>query len=139
MHLDHTSEFEPIKDTINSGFTSVIIDGSHLSLEENIEITKRVVDYTHQYNVSVERELGTIGGTEERHTIEDEDIMYTRPEDAKLFVEETGVDALAVSIGTAHGQYKSKAKLSFEVLQNIHRIIDIPLVLHGETGVAMTT
>jgi fructose-bisphosphate aldolase class II len=136
LHLDHTSEFEPIKEAIDAGFTSVMIDGSHLPIEENIEITKRVVEYAHARNVSVEGELGTIGGTEEGLTVNDEDIMYTQPNDARYFVEQTGVDALAVSIGTAHGQYKSKAKLSFDVLKAIHEAIDVPLVLHGGTGVA---
>lgn len=136
LHLDHTKDFEMIKKAIDAGFTSVMIDGSSLSLSENIELTKRVVEYAHSKNVSVEGELGTIGGTEEGISVHEDDIMYTRPEDAQKFLKETNVDALAIAIGTSHGQYKSKAKLNFEVLKKINEISDKPLVLHGGTGVS---
>ncbi|MBD1381975.1 class II fructose-bisphosphate aldolase [Metabacillus arenae] len=136
LHLDHTTDYEEIKKAIDAGFTSVMVDGSHLPIEENIELTKKVVAYAHPRNVSVEAELGTIGGTEEGVTVTSEEIMYTSPDEAKYFVDETGVDALAVAIGTAHGQYKSKAKLNFEILEAIHKKVDLPLVLHGGTGVA---
>ena len=136
LHLDHTKDFEMIKKAIDAGFTSVMIDGSSLSLSENIELTKRVVEYAHSKNVSVEGELGTIGGTEEGISVHEDDIMYTRPEDAQKFLKETNVDALAIAIGTSHGQYKSKAKLNFEILKKINEISDKPLVLHGGTGVS---
>ena len=136
LHLDHTKDFEMIKKAIDAGFTSVMIDGSSLSLSENIELTKRVVEYAHSKNVSGEGELGTIGGTEEGISVHEDDIMYTRPEDAQKFLKETNVDALAIAIGTSHGQYKSKAKLNFEVLKKINEISDKPLVLHGGTGVS---
>lgn len=136
LHLDHTKEFEMIKEAIDNGFSSVMIDASALPLEENIAKTKQVVEYASKHGVSVESELGTIGGTEEGVAVNDGKIKYTRPEDAVKFVEATGIDALAIAMGTSHGQFKSKAKLSFEVLKNIHEVTNIPLVLHGGTGVA---
>lgn len=137
LHLDHTKDFATIKDAIDNGFSSVMIDASSLSLEENIEKTKEVVKYAAKYGVSVEAELGTIGGTEEGVAMNDGKIIYTSPEDAVKFVEETGIDALAIGFGTSHGQYKSKAKLSFNVLKEIYDVIKIPLVLHGGTGVSV--
>lgn len=136
LHLDHTKDFKTIKEAIDNGFSSVMIDASALSFEENIEKTKEVVEYAKQYGVSVESELGTIGGTEEGVALNDGKIKYTHPEDAIKFIEITGIDALAIAIGTSHGQYKSKAKLSFSVLKNIYEVTNIPLVLHGGTGVS---
>lgn len=136
LHLDHTKDFLTIKDAIDNGFSSVMIDASALSLEENIKKTKEVVNYAKQHGVSVEAELGTIGGTEDGVALNDGKVRYTSPEDAVKFVKETGIDALAIGFGTSHGQWKSKAKLSFDVLKNIHDVIDIPLVLHGGTGVS---
>lgn len=136
LHLDHAKDFDIIKEAIDNGFSSVMIDASALPLEENIKVTKKVVEYASKYGVSVESELGTIGGTEEGVVINEEEILYTRPQDVMRFVEETNVDALAIAIGTSHGQYKSKAKLNFDVLRSIRGVTDIPLVLHGGTGVS---
>ena len=136
VSIPYSLKNEILSYLIDAGFTSVMIDGSSLSLSENIELTKRVVEYAHSKNVSVEGELGTIGGTEEGISVHEDDIMYTRPEDAQKFLKETNVDALAIAIGTSHGQYKSKAKLNFEVLKKINEISDKPLVLHGGTGVS---
>lgn len=137
LHLDHTKDFPTIKKAIDNGFSSVMIDASALSLEENIKKTKEVVNYAKQHGVSVEAELGTIGGTEDGVALNDGKVRYTSPEDAVRFVKETGIDALAIGFGTSHGQWKSKAKLDFNVLKNIHDVIDIPLVLHGGTGVSV--
>ncbi|WP_026883434.1 class II fructose-bisphosphate aldolase [Clostridium akagii] len=136
LHLDHTKDFATIKIAIDNGFSSVMIDASALSLEENIEKTKEVVKYAKEHGVSVEAELGTIGGTEDGVASNEGEIRYTSPEDAVKFVQSTGIDALAIGFGTSHGQWKSKAKLNFSVLKNIHDVIDIPLVLHGGTGVS---
>lgn len=135
LHLDHCTKFEKIKKAIDAGFTSVMIDGSALSLEDNIRVTKEVVEYAHGKNVSVEGEIGTIAGTEEGKTVKDTDIMYTSPDEALYFVEQTKVDALAVSIGTAHGLYKAKVSLNLDKLDKINQKISTPLVLHGGTGV----
>lgn len=130
IHLDHCKSFEIIKKAIDLGFTSVMIDASHLDFEENIRITKEVVDFAHSYNVSVEAELGTI--TLGKNSNEDDaDEIYTIPSQAKEFTEQTGVDALAVSIGTVHGMYKGEPKISIDRLIEINSIVDIPLVLHG--------
>lgn len=136
LHLDHASDVGLIKEAIDNGFGSVMIDASASSFEENIRKTKEIVEYAKRSDVSVEAELGTIGGTEEGVALNDGKIQYTRPEDAIKFVRETGIDALAIAIGTSHGQYKSKAELSFDVLKSINEVIDIPLVLHGGTGVS---
>lgn len=136
LHLDHTKDFATIKKAIDNGFSSVMIDASALPIEENIKRTNEVVEYASKFGVSVESELGTIGGTEEGVALNDGRIKYTLPEDAVRFIEATGIDALAIAIGTSHGQYKSKAKLSFDVLKDIYDVTSIPLVLHGGTGVA---
>lgn len=136
LHLDHAKDFNTIKEAVDNGFSSVMIDASALPLEENIEKTKEVVEYASKRGVSVESELGTIGGTEEGVALNDGKIIYTRPQDAIKFIEATGIDALAIAIGTSHGQYKSKAKLNFDVLKEIYNATDIPLVLHGGTGVS---
>lgn len=135
LHLDHARDVEAIKDAINAGYTSIMYDGSHLPFKENIAKTKLVVEYAHARGVSVEGELGTIGGTEEGISVAEDDKVYTRPEDAVQFVKETGVDALAVAIGTNHGQFKSKTDVNIELLKEIDSVVDVPLVIHGGTGV----
>lgn len=135
LHLDHARDFDDIKEAIDSGFTSVMYDGSHLPFKENILKTKAVVKYAHARGVSVEGELGTIGGTEEGIHVAEDDKVYTRPEDAVEFVRETGIDALAIAIGTNHGQFKSKTEVNIPLLKEINAVVDIPLVIHGGTGV----
>lgn len=135
LHLDHARDFDDIKEAIDSGFTSVMYDGSHLPFKENILKTKAVVKYAHERGVSVEGELGTIGGTEEGIHVAEDDKIYTRPEDAVEFVRETGIDALAIAIGTNHGQFKSKTEVNIPLLKEINAVVDVPLVIHGGTGV----
>ena len=135
LHLDHARDYDEIRKAIDAGFSSVMFDGSSLPLKENILGTKRVVDYARARNVSVEAELGTVGGTEDGIAVSQDDACYTDPEDAVEFVKQTGIDALAVAIGTSHGQYKSKTNISFERLKELQEVVDIPLVIHGGTGV----
>lgn len=135
LHLDHARDFDAIKDAIEAGYSSIMFDGSNLPFKENIAKTRLVVEYAHARGVSVEGELGTIGGTEEGISVSEEDKEYTRPTDAETFVRETGVDALAVGIGTNHGQFKSKTNVNIPLLKEIHATIDTPLVIHGGTGV----
>lgn len=135
LHLDHARDFEAIKDAIEAGYSSIMFDGSNLPFKENIAKTKAVVEYAHQRGVSVEGELGTIGGTEEGISVSESDKEYTRPEDAITFIKETGVDALAVGIGTNHGQFKSKTNVNIPLLKEIYKVVDRPLVIHGGTGV----
>lgn len=135
LHLDHARDFDDIKEAIDNGFTSVMYDGSHLPFKENIMKTKAVVEYAHARGVSVEGELGTIGGTEEGIHVAEDDKVYTKPEDAVHFVAETGIDALAIAIGTNHGQFKSKTEVNIPLLKEIHQVVDVPLVIHGGTGV----
>jgi len=136
LHLDHGENLETVSKCVEAGFTSVMIDGSFLSLEENVALTKRVVDFAHPKGVSVEAELGRLAGVEES-TVEEKEAVLTDPDAAKEFVERTGVDALAVAIGTSHGAYKFKgeAKLDFERLRLIKERVDVPLVLHGASSV----
>ena len=136
MHLDHGDSFETAVKCIEAGFSSVMIDGSFLNFEENVDVTKRVVDVAHPKGVSVEAELGKLAGVEER-TVAEKDAILTDPEAAVEFVERTGVDTLAVAIGTSHGAYKFKteAKLDIERLKTISHQISIPLVLHGASSV----
>jgi fructose-bisphosphate aldolase, class II len=137
LHMDHCSDIDAIKRAIEAGYSSVMYDGSSLPLEENIKNTQIVVEYARTRNVSVEGEVGIIGGAEDDIVINEEDAVYTDPKDAYKFVHETGVDALAVAIGTTHGQFKSKAKLNFELLKEIaSNIGNTGLVLHGGTGVS---
>ena len=136
LHLDHCSKEESIKEAINSGFSSVMIDGSALPIEDNIKLTKRVVEFAHSVGVSVEGEIGTIGGNEDGIKANIDASMYTEPKDALRFYKETGIDAMAISIGTAHGLYKGKANISFEKLKEIKELTNAPLVLHGGTGVS---
>lgn len=135
LHLDHARDFQDIKTAIDKGYTSVMFDGSHLPFKENIMKTRAVVDYAHKRGVSVEGELGTIGGTEEGIHVAENDKIYTNPQAAAEFVAATGVDALAVAIGTNHGQYQSKTNVNVGLLKEIHQAVDIPLVIHGGTGV----
>ena len=130
LHLDHGADFEICKDCVDNGFSSVMIDGSKYTLEENIALTKKVVDYAHDHGVVVEAELGKLAGIEDAVSVEVQDATYTDPQEARTFVEETGVDSLAVAIGTSHGAYKFKGtpRLDFERLQKIHETIpDTPL------------
>lgn len=135
IHLDHGTDFDQIMQCIRHGFTSVMIDASKFPLEENIAMTKKVIEVAHAVGVSVEAELGKIGGTEDDITVSDRDATFTDPEEAKRFVEETGVDSLAIAIGTAHGPYKGEPKLDFDRLETIRKTIDTCIVLHGSSGV----
>lgn len=135
LHLDHAREFDEIKAAIDAGYSSVMYDGSHLPFKENIAKTKAVVTYAHSKGVSVEGELGTIGGSEEGISVSEIDKVYTKPKDAVEFVKQTRVDALAIAIGTNHGQFKSKTEVNIPLLKDIHAMIDTPLVIHGGTGV----
>ncbi len=134
MHLDHGSSFALAMQAFRAGYTSIMIDGSHESFEDNIAITKSVVDACHPANVPVEAELGKVGGKED-DLDGGEGNPYTDPQEAKEFVEATGVDSLAVAIGTAHGVYKGTPKLDVERLSEIREVVSIPLVLHGTSGV----
>ena len=136
LHLDHGKSFEACKAAIDAGFTSVMIDGSALPYEENIAVTKKVVDYAHERNVTVEAELGKIIGTEDM--IHSDTESFTDPDEAKDFVTKTGVDSLAISIGTAHGVNKSITTpiIQYGVIENVHKAIpDMPLVAHGSSTV----
>lgn len=135
LHLDHGTGFEQTMLCIRQGFTSVMFDGSSLPLAENIAATGKVVEAAHAMGVSVEGELGKIGGVEDEIAVEERDALYTNPAQAARFVGESGVDALAVSIGTAHGPYKGEPKLDFDRLALIDRATAAPLVLHGASGV----
>lgn len=135
LHLDHARSFDDIKEAIDNGFTSVMYDGSHLPFKENILKTSAVVEYAHKHGVSVEGELGTIGGTEEGIHVDENDKIYTNPKDALEFVRLTNIDALAIAIGTNHGQFKSKTNVNIDLLKEIDQLVDIPLVIHGGTGV----
>ena len=134
LHLDHGPDFETCKMCIDAGFTSVMIDGSKYDFEENIAITKKVVDYAHSKGVVVEAELGKLAGIEDDVNVSAEDAMYTDPAQAKEFVERTGVDCLAVSIGTQHGHYIAAPHLNMERLKAIKEAVNVPLVLHGGSG-----
>lgn len=132
LHLDHGSSFEMCKKCIDAGFTSVMIDASRLPLEENIRITKEVVNYAHKYNVTVEGEIGEIGGTEDglegkNYNAKKEDVIY--------YVNETNLDSVAPALGSVHGLYKGLPKLDYETMKDINNSISIPLVLHGGTGI----
>ncbi len=135
LHLDHGTSFEQTMLCLKHGFTSVMFDGSKYSLKENIAATRKVVEVASAMGLSVEGELGKIGGTEDDISVDERDAVFTNPDEAKQFVEETGVDALAVAIGTAHGTYKGEPKLDFNRLDTINKIIDTPIVLHGASGV----
>ncbi|WRS26755.1 class II fructose-1,6-bisphosphate aldolase [Oscillospiraceae bacterium MB08-C2-2] len=135
LHLDHGSDLDIVVKCIANGWTSVMIDGSHYSLEENIAVTKEVVRIAHSAGVSVEAELGRLSGVEEHVSVSEKDAMYTNPQEAKRFVDETGVDSLAIAIGTAHGKYKGVPKLDFDRLVEIKKLLNMPIVLHGSSGI----
>ena len=135
LHLDHGTDFEEIIKCIRYGFTSVMIDASKYPLEENISKTIEIVKIAHSVGVSVEAELGKIGGTEEQIVVSDADVTFTDPNEAKIFVEETGVDSLAIAVGTAHGIYKGEPKIDFDRIKEIDSLVNVPLVLHGSSGV----
>lgn len=135
LHLDHGTDFDQVMLCIRHGFTSVMIDGSRFELDGNIAITKKVIEVAHAVGVSVEAELGKIGGTEDHITVEEKDATFTDPKEAKRFVDETNVDSLAIAVGTAHGLYKGEPKLDYDRIKTIKEMLDIPLVLHGSSGV----
>lgn len=136
LHLDHGETFDTVKKCVEAGFSSVMFDGSFLKFEENVALTRKVVDLAHEKGISVEAELGRLAGVEES-TVEEKEAVLTDPNVAKEFIERTGVDALAVAIGTSHGAYKFKAepKLDFERLKLIKERVNVPLVLHGASSV----
>ena len=138
IHLDHGPDFETCKMCVDAGFTSVMFDGSKYDFEENIRLTKEVVDYAHAHGVVVEAELGKLAGIEDDVNVAASDAMYTDPDQAEEFVRRTGVDSLAIAIGTSHGAYKFKgeAKLRFDILKEIKaKIPNTPIVLHGASTV----
>ena len=150
LHLDHGDSFETCKECVDDGFTSVMIDASSKSLEENIELTKKVVEYAHAHGVVVEAELGTLAGVEDEVKVDAADSSYTRPEDVERFVKETGCDSLAIAIGTSHGAYKFTPEqctrneegvlvpppLRFDILEEVQkRLPGFPIVLHGSSSV----
>ena len=138
LHLDHGPDFETCKQCVDAGFTSVMIDGSKYDFEENVALTKKVVDYAHERGVVVEAELGKLAGIEDDVNVSSDEAMYTDPDQAKEFVERTGCDSLAIAIGTSHGAYKFKgeAKLRFDILAKIkEKIPNTPIVLHGASTV----
>ena len=140
LHLDHGPDFETCKSCIDGGFSSVMIDGSHLPYEENVAMTKKVVEYAHAHGVTVEGELGQLAGIEDDVNVSDEDASFTRPEEVEDFVGRTGVDSLAIAIGTSHGAYKfkpgQKPQLRFDILEEVgKRLPNFPIVLHGASSV----
>ena len=140
VHLDHGDTFELCKSCIDGGFTSVMIDGSSKPYEENIKLTRQVVEYAHDHGVVVEGELGTLAGIEDEVQVSAEDSSYTRPEEVEDFVTRTGVDSLAIAIGTSHGAYKfkpgTKPQLRFDILEEVsRRLPGFPIVLHGSSSV----
>ncbi len=140
LHLDHGPNFETCKDCVDGGFTSVMIDGSSLPYEENIAVTKQVVEYAHDHGVVVEGELGTLSGVEDDVNVDSENASYTRPEEVYDFVSRTGVDSLAIAIGTSHGAYKfkpgQKPQLRFDILEQVEeKLPGFPIVLHGASSV----
>jgi fructose-bisphosphate aldolase class II len=135
LHLDHGSSFEIAMQCIRAGFSSVMFDGSHYPLEENIRMTREIVKAAHAMGVSVEGELGTIGGVEDDISVDEAEAALAKPEEAIRFYEETGVDALAIAVGTAHGMYKGEVKIRFDIIEAVASKIPVPIVLHGGSGV----
>lgn len=135
LHLDHGSSFEVVMKCIQAGFSSVMFDGSHYPFEENVRLTKEVVRAAHAVGVSVEGELGTIGGVEDDVNVNSSEAALAKPEEAIRFYEETKVDALAIAVGTAHGLYKGEPRIRFDIIEEVSRHIDVPIVLHGGSGV----
>ncbi|HZG56881.1 class II fructose-1,6-bisphosphate aldolase [Paenibacillus sp.] len=135
LHLDHGSTFEVAMKCIRAGFSSVMFDGSHHSFEENIRLTKEVVKAARAMGVSVEGELGTIGGVEDDISVDEADAALAKPEEAIRFYEETGVDCVAIAVGTAHGMYKGEVKIRYDIIEEVAKAIPVPIVLHGGSGV----
>jgi len=135
LHLDHGSSFGVAMKCIRAGFSSVMFDGSHYTLEENIRLTKEVVKAAHAMGVSVEGELGTIGGVEDDVNVDEADAALAKPEEAIRFYEETGVDCLAIAVGTAHGMYSAEPNIRHDIIEEVSKAIPVPLVLHGGSGV----
>ncbi|MFD2673415.1 class II fructose-1,6-bisphosphate aldolase [Marinicrinis sediminis] len=135
LHLDHGSSFEVAMECIRAGFSSVMFDGSHHSFEDNIRLTKEVVKAAHAMGVSVEGELGTIGGVEDDISVDEADAALAKPSEAIQYYEETGVDCLAIAVGTAHGMYAGEPNIHFDIIEEVTRAIPVPVVLHGGSGV----
>lgn len=138
LHLDHGPDFETAKLCVDNGYTSVMIDGSKYDFDENVRLTKQVVDYAHQYGVTVEAEIGRLAGIEDEVNVANDDALYTDPEQAKQFVELTGCDSLAIAIGTSHGAYKFKTtpRFRFDILAKVKELLpNTPIVLHGASTV----
>ena len=135
LHLDHGSSFEVAMQCIRAGFSSVMFDGSHYSYEENVRLTKEVVKAAHAMGVSVEGELGTIGGVEDDISVDEADASLAKPEEAIRYYEETGVDCVAIAVGTAHGMYTAEPKIRFDIIEQVAKAIPVPVVLHGGSGV----
>ena len=137
LHLDHGKDMGVIERCISGGFTSVMIDGSHLPFDENVAVTKEVVDKAGPAGVSVEGELGRLAGIEDNVSVSEQDALFTDPDEAKIFVERTGIDSLAIAVGTSHGAFKFKGepRLGFDRISAIASLVDVPLVLHGASGV----
>lgn len=135
IHLDHGSSFEKCVEAMYAGFTSVMIDGSHHPLEENIALTKKVVDVAHTLGISVEAELGRIGGQEDDLIVDDAEAAYAVPAECDQLVRETGVDCFAPALGSVHGPYKGEPNLGFDRMEEIQKLTGVPLVLHGGTGI----
>lgn len=136
LNIDHGTDFDQVVRCIRHGFSAVMIDGSQFSLEENIALTKKVVDVAHPNGISVEAELGKIGGVEDDVVVDEADATFTDPEEAAEFASRTNCDALAVAVGTAHGVYKGEPKIDFQRLEEIGNLVKTPLVLHGASGVS---
>ena len=135
LHLDHHESLNDIRRKVNAGVRSAMIDGSHFPFDENVQLVKSVVEFCHRHDCSVEAELGRLGGVEDEMSVDEESAFLTVPSEAQRFVELTGVDSLAVAIGTAHGLYSSRPKIDFQRLADIRQVVKVPLVLHGASDV----
>lgn len=135
LHMDHCPSFDTIVSCIQHGYTSVMIDGAHLDYDDNVELVRSVVKMAHAVGIQVEGEIGKIGGVEDDMYVNEADAAFTVPAEAKKFVEDTGIDSLAVAIGTAHGMYIGEPQLDFPRIEAINELVDVPLVLHGASGV----
>lgn len=135
LHLDHHETLDDIRTKVAAGVRSAMIDGSHVPFADNVRLTREVVNFCHRHDCSVEAELGRLGGVEDDMAVSDENAFLTDPDEAQQFIEQTGVDSLAVAIGTAHGLYIQRPKIDFDRLAKIQQRVDIPLVLHGASDV----
>lgn len=135
LHLDHHESLNDIRRKVNAGVRSAMIDGSHFPFDENVQLVKSVVEFCHRHDCSVEAELGRLGGVEDEMSVDEESAFLTVPSEAQRFVELTGIDSLAVAIGTAHGLYAKRPKIDFQRLAEIRAVVDVPLVLHGASDV----